>query len=517
MDAIASLDELKTLIEINSRINSNISDIDALLNYILKSAMRLVQCESSSLLLIDKNNDTMRFAVALGPKGDDAKNIPVDRNSIAGWVAEHKIPQIVNDVPGDSRFSDQVQNKTGYISKTMIAVPLCVKEESIGAIELINKAGGRYFNEHDQEILTMLCNQAGIAYENAANYQSAREKISVLQSNLSGGGDYHTFIAKSPVTYDLLRQIENVAKQRTSVLLTGESGVGKELFAEQIHLKSDRASKPFIRVNCAAIAPSLVESELFGHVKGAFTDATAAQKGYFENADGGTIFLDEIGEMPLEIQPKLLRVIQEGTLQKVGSSETTKVDVRIIAATNRDLEKMKAEHKFRDDLYWRFGFPMNIPPLRERKEDIPSLADFFLKKFSEETKKNFTGFSKPAIEALCSYYWPGNIRELENSIERACVLGKPPLINVCDLRINTESAGDNQKADDVVDNIAKECAADEGGDRSLKNAMNRFKKAYVMRILEETSWNQTKTGKILGIQRTYVSRLLNELHIREEK
>src|SRR5574344_116544 len=361
MDAIASLDELRTLIEINSRINSNISDIDALLNYILKSAMRLVQCESSSLLLIDRNNDTMRFAVALGPKGDDVKTIPVDRNSIAGWVAEHNIPQIVNNVPDDSRFSDQVQNKTAYISKTMIAVPLCVKEESIGAIELINKAGGRYFNEHDQEILTMLCNQAGIAYENAANYQSAREKISVLQNNLSAGGDYHTFIAHSPVTYDLLRQIENVAKQRTSVLLTGESGVGKELFAEQIHLKSDRASKPFIRVNCAAIAPSLVESELFGHVKGAFTDATASQKGYFENADGGTIFLDEIGEMPLEIQPKLLRVIQEGTLQKVGSSETIKVDVRIIAATNRDLEKMKAEHKFRDDLYWRFGFPMNIP------------------------------------------------------------------------------------------------------------------------------------------------------------
>ncbi|HAH61801.1 MAG TPA: Fis family transcriptional regulator [Treponema sp.] len=513
MDSIG-LDELKTLIEINSRINSDYTDIDALLIYILKSAMRLVQCESSSLLLANKGDENLRFAVALGPKGDEAKNIPVGKNSIAGWVAANKHPLILNDVSGDSRFSDQVQNKTGYVSKTMIAVPLCVRNTCIGVIELINKAGGRNFNEHDLEILDMLCNQAAIAYENAASYQSAREKISVLQNNLSVSSEYHPFIAKSPAVLDLIKMIDEIAKTNLSVIITGESGVGKELFAEQIHLKSDRAKKPFIRVNCAALAPTLLESELFGHVKGAFTDAKTEHKGYFETADGGTIFLDEIGEMPLELQAKLLRVIQSKTFQKVGSSGTISVDVRIVAATNRDLEQMMNAQKFRSDLYFRLsGVPINVPPLRERKEDIPALAEFFMKKFSVETKKNFTGFSQPAMDALCSYYWPGNIRELENSVERACVLGRPPLINADDLRINTAAT---PSAGDVVNDMAAECVGDTGSDRSLKEAMNRFKRAYVLRILEETSWNKTKAGKILGIQRTYVSRLLNELHIRDE-
>ncbi|MFA6857795.1 MAG: sigma-54-dependent Fis family transcriptional regulator [Treponema sp.] len=513
MDSIG-LDELKTLIEINSRINSDYTDIDALLVYILKSAMRLVQCESSSLLLVNNGNDNLRFAVALGPKGDEAKNIPVGKNSIAGWVAANKQPLILNDVLGDSRFSDQVQNKTGYVSRTMIAVPLCVRNSCIGVIELINKAGARNFNGHDLEVLDMLCNQAAIAYENAASYQSAKEKISVLQSNLSASSEYHPFIAKSPAMLDLMKMIDEIAKTNLSVIITGESGVGKELFAEQIHLKSDRAGKPFIRVNCAALAPNLLESELFGHVKGAFTDAKTDHKGYFETADGGTIFLDEIGEMPLELQAKLLRVIQSKTFQKVGSSGTISVDVRIVAATNRDLEQMMNAQKFRSDLYFRLsGVPINVPPLRKRKEDIPALADFFMKKFSIETKKNFKGFSQTAMDALYSYYWPGNIRELENSIERACVLGKPPLINADDLRINTVVV---PSADSIVDNIAAECAGESTADRSLKEAMNRFKRAYVLRILEETSWNKTKAGKILGIQRTYVSRLLNELHIRDE-
>ena len=287
--------------------------------------------------------------------------------------------------------------------------------------------------------------------------------------------------------------------------------MGKELFAEQIHKKSDRAGKPFIRVNCAALAPSLLESELFGHVKGAFTDAKTDHKGYFETADSGTIFLDEIGEMPLELQAKLLRVIQSKEFQKVGSSKTISVDVRVVAATNRDLEAMMREKKFRSDLYFRLsGVPIKVPPLRERKEDIPVLADFFLEKFSRETKKNFTGFSPSAMDALHSYYWPGNIRELENSIERACVLGKPPLIHALDLRINNvvESADNN-----IVENIVSECISATDCDRSLKGAMNRFKRAYVLKVLEDTSWNKTKAGQVLGIQRTYVSRLLNELAI----
>ena len=508
------LDELNTLIEINNRINSNYADLDALLAYILEAAMRLVHCESSSLLLVNADG-TLRFVIALGPKGAEAKDIPVDKSSIAGWVSSHKQPLILRDVVRDPRFSDHVQHKTGYVSKTMIAVPLCVGDECIGVIELINKAGGKYFDDDDLEILNMLCNQAGIAYKNAAKYQSAQNKISALQNTISSGGDYHPFIAKSPVISDLLKMIDGIAKTNISIIITGESGVGKELVAEQIHRKSDRSGKPFVRVNCAALSPSLLESELFGHVKGAFTDAKADHKGYFEAADGGTIFLDEIGEMPLELQAKLLRVIQSKQFQKVGSSQTVSVDVRVVAATNRDLEAMMSEQKFRSDLYFRLsGIPLKVPPLRERKEDIAALADFFLQKFSGETKKNFTGFSRSAMDALYSYYWPGNIRELENSIERACVLGTPPLINAFDLRIGYEERGSGKNE---IECMAEEYASDASGDRSLKEAVNKFKNAYVRKILEETAWNKTKAGKILGIQRTYVSRLLNDLRDREEE
>jgi len=510
------LEKLKTLIEINERINSNYSDINALLVYILESAMRLVECESSSLLLVNKADDTLKFVVALGPKGAEAKNIPVDKKSMAGWVAENNQHVIIDDISRDPRFFSDVQKKTGYVTHTMIAVPMRVKNVCIGVIELINKADNRKFDKNDLEILDMLCNQASIAYQNADIYRSAQDNISVLQNTLSSGSGYHTFVAKSPAILDLLHVIEEVAKTNSSVLITGESGVGKELFAEQLHLKSQRNGKPFIRVNCAALSPALLESELFGHVKGAFTDAVTNRKGRFEVADTGTIFLDEIGELPLDLQSKLLRVIQSRQFERVGSSETITVDVRIVAATNRDLEKMVKEGTFRSDLYYRLNvLPINIPPLRERKEDIEPLAYHFMKKFSDAVKKNFIGFSETALDTLYKYYWPGNIRELENSIERACVLGTPPLIQTGDLRITI--AAQNTGENTGMKKYAEEMSSAPDGDRSLKTAVDRFKKAYIMRILSETSWNQTETSKILGIQRTYVSRLLNELHIRDKK
>jgi transcriptional regulator with GAF, ATPase, and Fis domain len=512
------LDKLKTLIEINARINSNYSDVNALLVYILESAMRLVECESSSLLLVNKEDGTLRFAVALGPKGAEAQNIPVDKKSIAGWVASSNKYLILNNVAEDPRFFSEVQKKTGYINRTMIAIPMRVKNQCIGVIELINKTQSRDFDQNDLEILELLANQASIAYQNADNYRSAQDRITVLQDTIAQGSEYHPFIARSAAILDIMHVIEAVAGTGSSVLITGESGVGKELFAEQLHLKSDRNCKPFVRVNCAALSAALLESELFGHVKGAFTDAVSNRKGRFETADGGTLFLDEIGELPLDLQSKLLRVLQSHQFERVGSSDTISVDVRIVAATNRDLEKMVKDGLFRGDLYYRLAvLPVNVPPLRQRKEDIEPLAQYFLKKFSIETKKNFDGFSAAALQVLFSYYWPGNVRELENSVERACVLGRPPLIQAEDLRINGVSVSSDHPGtppQTPVEILAGEAAADPHHDRTLKTAINDFKRAYIIKILDETSWNQTETGKILGIQRTYVSRLLNELHIR---
>lgn len=517
MDSFA-VEKLRTLVDINSRINSSYSDKSALLGFILESAMRLVECESSSFLIVNKDDGSLRFVVALGPKGKEAKDIPVEKKSIAGWVAETGQHVIVDDVVHDKRFSSVVQNSTGYVTRTMIAVPVCTKTGCIGVIELLNKSDNKLFDESDLEILSLMCEQAAIAYENATVYENARANISVLYDTISGDSSFHSFVAKSKVMTDLMKDIEVIAETNSSVLITGESGVGKELIAEQLHLKSARAKNKFVRVNCAALAPALLESELFGHVKGAFTDATSDRKGRFEVADGGTIFLDEIGELPMDVQSKLLRVLQNKEFEKVGSSKTISVDVRIVAATNRNLEDMVKEGTFRNDLYYRLNVvPVMISPLRVRKDDIEALADFFLAKFSRETKKNFTSFSDAAKKTLLSYYWPGNVRELENSIERACVLGSPPVVSVSDLRIapiaddDSKSRSFGSEAKEFINEI--EIA---GGDRSLKSVMNAFKKSYVTRVLNETGWNQTLTGKILGVQRTYVSKLLNELHIRDE-
>ena len=506
-------DKLKSLIAINTKINESYTDQNTLLISILESAMCLVECESASVLLVNKQDDNLRFVVALGPKGPEVEKLSVSKNSIAGWVAQNNKSVIIDDVRHDRRFDNVVQSTTGYVTRNMIASPMRSYSECIGVLEIINKAENKKFTQSDLDILELLANMAGITYSNAKTYSSTKDRVTILQDAVNQGKDYHTFIAKSPIIIDLMRVIQEVAKTNSSVLIIGESGVGKELFAEQLHLKSERNNKPFVRVSCAALSPTLLESELFGHVKGAYTDAKSDQKGRFELADHGTLFLDEIGELPLNLQSKLLRVIQERKFERVGSSETVSVDVRIIAATNRDLEAMVKEGTFRGDLYYRLNvLPLNIPPLRQRKEDIEPLANYYLEKYSHETKKNFKGFSSAAIKALYSYYWPGNVRELQNTVERSCILGQEPYIQVNDLRLPVNIHEDEVRSDTDIYNCAVEASNHE--DRTLKTAVNTFKKEYVTKILQQTNWNQTAAAKILDVQRTYVSKLLNELDIR---
>jgi Nif-specific regulatory protein len=380
-----------------------------------------------------------------------------------------------------------------------MAVPIRVKDECLGVIELINKRGGRSFNEEDQEWLEIFATQAGIAIVNARSMEKAHDKINqLLHEQIKSGVPHHPMVAKSAAILEKLEIVERVAKTDSSVLLLGESGVGKEIFAEQIHLKSNRCDKPFVKVNCAAIPEGLLESELFGHVKGAFTSAVSSRHGRFELANGGTIFLDEIGELPLALQAKLLRVIQDKTFEKVGSDVTVTVDVRILAATNRDIEKQVENGEFRSDLYYRLNvLPLYIPPLRQRVEDIPDLAELFLKKNIKETKNQIEGFSREAMETMLSYSWPGNIRELENCVERACVIGKGKRIEVEDLFLKSP-----------VQHILSI-----DGSRNLKNAENSFRARFIKQVLEENNWNQTEAAKALSIQRTYLSRLAKELDI----
>jgi Nif-specific regulatory protein len=314
---------------------------------------------------------------------------------------------------------------------------------------------------------------------------------------------YHTIVTKSPAVLEILKIIKKAAVKDTSILLLGESGVGKELFAREVHLQSRRNSFQFVSVNCAAIPEGLLESELFGHVKGAFTNAISDRLGRFELADGGTIFLDEIGDLPLPLQAKILRVIQEKQFEKVGSDITVTVDTRIVAATNKDLEQQVQKYLFREDLYYRLNvLPIYIPPLRQRPEDIPLLANYFLDNFMRQTKKQFDGFSPEALEEMISYSWPGNVRELSNSIERACVIGVGNIIGVKDLFVKDRSG---KKLSGTLEN--------EEHEYNLKVAVNNFKAGFIRKALEKYNWNKTETAKSLGIQRTYLSRLIKELGI----
>ncbi len=301
---------------------------------------------------------------------------------------------------------------------------------------------------------------------------------------------------------ELLDLVKTVAKSEATVLVRGESGTGKELIANAIHAYSNRRGGPFVKVNCAAIPENLLEDELFGHEKGAFTDAQRQRKGKFELAQGGTIFLDEIGDMPPTLQVKILRVLQERQFERVGGTETVVVDVRLIAATNRDLEELIREGEFREDLYYRLNvIPIFLPPLRERRDDIPKLAMHFLQKFNRKNEKSFRGFSPEAMQLLTAYPWPGNVRELENAIERAVVLGSGEEIRPEHLPLNVRGAPPAQE--DLVARLLE-------SDLSLDD----LERKLIERALQRTNGNQSKAAKMLGLTRRTLQYRVEKYNIR---
>lgn len=497
------LDRFQTLIEINALINSDFSDLRAVLQRIVESAMRLTEGAASSLLLLNPDNQKLYFEIALGSKGPQVQEFSLDLGEgIAGWVAQHNRSLIVNDTDSDPRHHRDIPRKIGYSADSILAVPMRVKQRCIGVIEIINKRNNQLFNDDDLQWLEIFANQAAIAIQNARSFQQARTQIDLLQDKVTQDQGYHTLVHGDSAMGGVLDLVERIAPTDGTVLILGESGVGKELIAERIHLASPRAKQPFIRVNCAALPAPLLESELFGHVKGAFTDAVANRRGRFELADRGTIFLDEIGDLPLPLQAKMLRVIQERTFERVGSSESITVDVRIIAATNRVIEDLVERNEFRSDLYYRLNvLPLTIPPLRERPEDIAELAQFFLKRFAHDTNKKVMSFSDEAMETLLSYQWPGNVRELENAVERAVVITRGERIGPDDLLLHAGDAPEQVRY----------------RDKTLKESVNLFKKQFIRGALERNGWNHTETARELSVQRSYLSKLVKDLSIQRSK
>ena len=306
-----------------------------------------------------------------------------------------------------------------------------------------------------------------------------------------------TYIAESPVMKDIFALAEKVARSEANVLLTGESGTGKEVLANFIQEKSARSDKPFVKVNCAALHDQLLESELFGHEKGAFTGAVAQRKGRFELADTGTIFLDEIGDMALETQAKILRALQQGTFERLGGTQTIKTDCRVIAATNKDLEAAVAAGRFREDLYYRLSVvPMPIPPLRERKEDIPALANYFLKKHSEKNRKHMKRIAQEAMDKLVAYDWPGNVRELSNCIERAVIL----------------SLGDDITLESLPNSIRQSSSAPTGD----LNIMEQAERSAILTALKSCGGNKSLAAEKLGINRKTLASKMQRYNISEE-
>ncbi len=321
--------------------------------------------------------------------------------------------------------------------RSLCAVPLVVRGQSVGAISVLSETPDQY-TDRDGDFLREIANQVALAIENMKSY----EEIAALKAKLEAENVYlqeeirteHNFveiIGNSPALLSVLHKVEQIAPTDSTVLILGETGTGKELIARAIHDRSPRKSRALVKVNCSAISAGLVESELFGHVKGAFTGAIERRVGRFELADGGTIFLDEIGELPADTQVKLLRVLQEQEFEPVGSNRTVRVNVRIIAATNRNLEEAVDNGRFRSDLFYRLNVvPLSMPPLRERTSDIPQLITFFLDRFAKKCGREFDGVRKTDMDRLSRYRWPGNVRELQNVIERGVVMSPGPLLTI---------------------------------------------------------------------------------------
>lgn len=312
-------------------------------------------------------------------------------------------------------------------------------------------------------------------------------------------------IGESPKMLEVFEVMRKVIKTDSTVLITGETGTGKELVARAIHYNGVRKDGAFVAVNCSALTETLLETELFGHVKGSFTGAIAEKKGLFEVADKGTFFMDEIGDISPNLQAKLLRVLQEGVIKKVGGTQDIKVDVRLIAATNRDLTKEVERGSFRRDLYYRISVvEIHLPPLRERKEDIPLLADHFLRRFSQKINKNIKGFSPSALKLLYDYDWPGNVRELEHEIERAVILSESEEITPDDLSERIRSGGMALKIEEIKT-------------RSLKGVLSNYEKKIIAELLTELHWNKTKVAEVLGITRQALNKKIERYDLDRRK
>jgi Nif-specific regulatory protein len=436
--------ELQALYEIGQALSS-VHDLDDLMQIAMERVVTLLDIEGASIILLDAEHDELYFAKVANDRriGHEQRlreyRFPA-KEGFAGWVLHEGQSLLIPDVARDPRHYRGVDARTGMQTRSLICAPLRTKERTIGVLEGINKSHG-VFTIADVRLLEAFASQLALALENARLIQdlrAAQERLSeenrYWREEMAQTVQFETLVGESPTMQDVYRLVERVLNTTAHVLLTGESGTGKDLIARVLHFQGPRAKGPFIAVNCAAIPETLLEAELFGYERGAYTGATQRKPGRFELAASGTLFLNEIGDMSAVLQAKLLQVLQDKQFERLGGTETITTDARIVAATNQDLEQLIAEGRFRRDLFYRLNvYPITLPPLRERREDLGPLTMFFLKSFSQRLRKEVLGISKDAMGLLERYAWPGNVRELENVLERAVILCQGTVVTAQDL------------------------------------------------------------------------------------
>jgi Nif-specific regulatory protein len=484
--------------EISSWVTS-VQDLDQTLDLITESATRMVGAQAASLLLLDEKTNSLFFKTATGEKKKEVKEFRIKvGQGIAGHVAEQGEPLLIRDVRQDERWYKGISDSLELETRSMACVPLKLHAKVVGVMQLINKKDGSTFDGSDVQQLREFAGLAALALGSARRFDRFKQENKSLRKEL---GDRHQIVGRSIALDKVLNDAIKVAKSKASALIQGESGTGKELLARLIHEAGPRADQPLVILNCAALPETLLEDELFGHEKGAFTGAISRKIGKFELAHEGTIFLDEIGEMNFGMQAKLLRVLQEGVFYRVGGNTPITVDVRVLSATNKNLEAEVAAGNFREDLYYRLNVvQIDLPPLRQRMDDIPVLAEHFLNLFKEETGMASLKISKEAMHKMQHYKWPGNIRELRNAIERAVVMGDGNTIVPADLPIKQQN-----KPPSEVGAVGL----------TLEEALNQFKRDFIIMNLKHTGGNRSQAAKIMDIQRTYLSRLISKFDLRD--
>ena len=490
MDRIKKeIKELSLLFDI-SLIISKSKNIQDFLHPILQQIAENLGLERGTITILNRSNSEIYIEEAFSmTEAEKARGKYKIGEGIIGKVVETGEPVVLSRISQDERFLNRTRARNNVITSgfAFICIPIKLEKEVLGTLSVDKPAMENDNYDNDIRLLSiigiMLAQAIKARQEESEEMTRLQEENVWLHDQLKAQFKPDNIIGNSNLMQDAFSLIEKVANTDTTVLIRGESGVGKELFANAIHYNSTRADNNFIKVNCSALPENLIESELFGHEKGAFTGADKLRKGRFELADGGTIFLDEIGDLPLITQVKILRILQEKEFERLGGSQTIKVDVRIIAATNRNLEKSIEQGTFRDDLFYRLNvFPIYVPALKERKSDITLLADHFIAKFNKKNKTSIKRIATSAIDMLMSYHWPGNVRELENCIERACILCNGDVIYGYHLPPTLQTPDENSPRKGP-----------------LKSILNKMEKELIQDTLKMTRGNISQAAENLGI------------------